>query len=147
MDSNGLIVISLLVTVAFLVVLNWICFVFAWIQYRKRKNTINCISKDEALSSSINIQRNNFLDAREHLTWTPIQLTSGKSEFDVITNFQKLVEQEINEYFVPKIKEWYSYIQQKDWLVLSVKWNTIETLFNIDNIQDYIRYYIFLTFQ
>ena len=137
MDNNGLLLIIMIVIICILIVSNLLCLLVAWSQYRKRKFAVNSLVKDDALSSSANLQVNNFLNPQDKLNHTPIQISTGKTEFDVITNFQKLVEYEINDYFVPKIKEWHSYISQKDWLMLSVKWNTIETLFNIDNIHDY----------
>jgi hypothetical protein len=89
------------------------------------------------LSHTVPLQ-NNYINLEKHEAHTP----RVHDEVAIVSDFQGGVDREIEEYFVPKIDECIQAIERKDFLSLSIKWNIIETLFNIDNISEYIREHI-----
>lgn len=86
--------------------------------------------------------KNNFFDMDMNRALTPTKHSSAKTSLNIVSDFQNTVDREIQSYFVPKINECIHYIENKDYLLLSIKWNTIETLFNIDTIKEYINEHI-----
>jgi len=89
--------------------------------------------------SEVCVNNNNYLDVEQQLNHTLPQLTTLRAHVDIVTNFQNQIDSEIHSYFVPKIEECLRLIEDRDFLQLSVKWNTIQTLFNIDHISEYVQ--------
>ncbi|CAI2375093.1 unnamed protein product [Moneuplotes crassus] len=85
---------------------------------------------------------NNFFDVEVDPVSTPVKNSKGKENLEVVSNFQNCIDQEIEEYFQKKVNECHQCISKKDYLSLSVKWNTMETLYNMDNISEYITEHI-----
>ncbi|CAI2374000.1 unnamed protein product [Moneuplotes crassus] len=81
--------------------------------------------------------KNNYMVEENVLNNTPEDITKVKEGINMVNLFQKEVDNEITNNFLKKLDRCHMCIK-KDLKLLSLRWNTIETLFNVDNISEYV---------